>query len=200
MDNDSEALLHVDGLELTLGRKHLLAPASFTLHAGRCVALTGPNGSGKTTLLRIVTGKLQPTAGTFRWDGVKNTDLSLALGSTPFYENMTVQEHLGLVAASWSLEESAARPLVEGFGMEPILDSFIEELSSGERQLVSLSLALLRPAKVLILDEPEQRLDTRRRQVLATLLNKQRELGAAVLMASHDTELVEAVADTVLQL
>ncbi len=202
MPEPRQQLLAIENLGLTLGRKTLLEPHSFTLRAGECVALTGPNGSGKTTLLRIVTGKQPASSGHFSWneDLVPDTAMSLVLGGTPFYENMTVGEHLGLIAASWGLPAENVDDLMTTFDMTHIRDSFIEELSSGERQLLCLAMGLLRPATVIILDEPEQRLDQRRRGLLGEVLEAKKSENIGVLMASHDQDLVDRVADVKLQL
>lgn len=85
---------------------------------------------------------------------------------------------------------------MEALKIARIQDSFPLELSSGERQLVSLAIGLIRPSELMILDEPEQRLDIERRALVAELLLDKKRNGGAVVMATHDPQFVEALADS----
>lgn len=80
-------------------------------------------------------------------------------------------------------------------GLEPARDQLPVTLSSGQRRRLALASCFVRPRRVLILDEPEQRLDVRGRQWLADRLRRERDAGTAVLLASHDPELIDAVVD-----
>lgn len=80
-------------------------------------------------------------------------------------------------------------------GLEPARDQLPATLSSGQRRRLALASCFVRPRRLLVLDEPEQRLDVRGRAWLAQRLLREKATGTAVLMASHDTELIDAVAD-----
>lgn len=190
----------------------LLAPTSFTVRTGRALAVTGPNGSGKTTLLRVLAGRMAPTTGSVtvasaapdERDPRFRARLAALLGMPPLARSLTLREHLVLVATSWgfSVEESGDRAdqLLAEFGIEPLASRFPHELSSGQTQLFALTLTLVRPFGVLLLDEPEQRLDAGRLGLVAAILRGRVEGGATVVLASHSAALVERVADDVLAL
>lgn len=196
----SGALVEVSGVSKTVSGREILAPVSFSLAAGEGVVLTGPNGSGKTTLLKILAGRDLATEGSVRW--LESLDqragIATVLGDPPYFENLTVLEHLRFVCVSWGASPDTTEPeeILEALGIGRIRDGFPLELSSGERQLVSLAIGLIRPSELIILDEPEQRLDTQRRaRVVELLLDKKRN-GGAVVMATHDPHFTEALADS----
>lgn len=89
---------------------------------------------------------------------------------------------------------------VAELGLVRVADQLSATLSSGERRRLALASCLVRPRRLLILDEPEQRLDTAGRRWLVERLRGEKAAGSAVLFASHDEQVVGAVADVLLQL
>jgi len=79
-------------------------------------------------------------------------------------------------------------------------ERFPHELSSGQQQLFHLAMVLVRPSSILILDEPEQRLDTDKRDLLARILLDRKADGSSLLIACHDPAMTDALADTVVDL
>lgn len=185
----------------------MLAPVSATAGSGECLAVTGANGSGKTTLLRIVCGLLKPSTGTVTLDGafidersgVGRGEIASLVGSPALYPDMTVGEHLELICATWRIPPTPARERVEDtlktFELGMLRDRFAHELSSGQLQMFALAQVFVRRFSVLILDEPEQRLDARRRTIVADSIERAKHDGAAVILASHNDRLIDDVAD-----
>jgi ABC-2 type transport system ATP-binding protein len=195
--------LSVRGLSRSFGNLLVLDDVSFSLAPGRIAVVLGPNGSGKTTLLRCVVGADRPDAGEVLVQGRRadETDpeiralVAAALDDIDFFPDLSVVEHLELLAyAHGGSAEPVAEVLAE-LGLEPARDQLPVTLSSGQRRRLALASCFVRPRRVLILDEPEQRLDVRGRQWLADRLRRERAAGTAVLLASHDPELIDAVVD-----
>lgn len=198
---------------MRLSGAELLPETSLELRPGSCAAVRGPNGAGKTTLLRVLAGRLRPSTGsaTLRGEPLRDSVAEVrrhvaALIEPPtLYPDLTLRDHLALIVGAWSGEAArgGGEAAWEGFGAEVLerlglahLDTrFPHELSSGQRQLVSLAVTLARPSSVLLLDEPEQRLDPDRRRLLGDTILAAREAGVAVAFASHDPQLVARVAD-----
>lgn len=194
-------LVEIRKASVNRGTLQTLAPVSAVLDAGGALVITGPNGSGKTTLIRAMLGRVELATGEIFIDGVQTrphraNDRAVAslLGAPPFYRDLTVREHIQLVAASWGETACNADELVDRLGARHILGQFPSELSSGETQLTALICALVRPSSIIVLDEPEQRLDTDRRAELARLLIERMHEGTGLVLVSHDASIANAVA------
>ncbi|WP_433538586.1 ABC transporter ATP-binding protein [Micromonospora sp. CA-249363] len=195
--------LSVRGLSRNFGNLVVLDDVTFTLPPGRIAVVLGPNGSGKTTLLRCVVGADRPDEGEVRVHGYRadETDpqvrslVAAALDDIDFFPDLSVVEHLELVAYAHGGSAEPVEEVLTELGLEPARDQLPVTLSSGQRRRLALASCFVRPRRVLILDEPEQRLDVAGRQWLADRLRRERDAGTTVLMASHDPELIDAVVD-----
>ena len=198
-------ILAIKGLRRTFDVHVVLDDVSVTVRAGQICAVTGPNGAGKTTLLRCVAGTLKPDAGSVKVLGqeVDESDphtraaIATVLDDVEFFPDLSVAEHLELMAYAHATPDPLAvvDELLEALSLEPARDQVPPTLSSGQRRRLALASCFVRPRRLLVLDEPEQRLDVKGRDWLRDQLLQEKKNGSAVLMASHDTELVDAVAD-----
>jgi ABC-2 type transport system ATP-binding protein len=190
----------------------LLRPTDLTVAAGEAVAVTGPNGAGKTTLLRVLAGLSRPSTGSARVHGrpVDERDpafrraVSGSIGHPPVARDLTLAEHLAVIAATWGMEADAARDRaaahLDRWRLAPLARRFPHELSSGQSQLAALAMATVRPHDVLLLDEPEQRLDPDRLQLVIGVLREGLDDGRTVVLATHSPVLRDAVAQRSLAL
>lgn len=199
--------VEVDAVAVTVDGRPLVARVSATVEPGTCLVVRGDNGSGKTTLLRVVAGMLAASGGQVRVDGTVMDErvagvrrrVAALLGPSATYRELTVHEHLLLVDASWGGDaqtvEARAAKVLDLLRIDHLADRFPHELSSGQRQLVDLALVLFRPADLLVLDEPEQRLDEERREIVTDVLRDRVEQGATAVVATHDETLAAGIAD-----
>ncbi|MEO3750892.1 ATP-binding cassette domain-containing protein [Streptomyces sp. B6B3] len=199
-------VLGLAGVVHGYGERDVLVGVTLGVAAGECVVVVGGNGAGKSTLLRIAAGRERPAEGTaaFRGEAADENAAGFRAGVAAVlevgacYPDLTVREHLMFVALAHGAGAEAgavvARALAEhrlaGHG-----DALPSGLSSGQAQLLALAAAWVRPYALLVLDEPEQHLDTRAREELARRVNDAKRGGAAVLVATHDERLAEAVGD-----
>jgi ABC-2 type transport system ATP-binding protein len=184
----------------------VLEPASFTLNAGEITILAGPNGSGKTTLLSCLSGLVHPSSGTvtvcgydlYR-DEVEVRRRMVYVPDVPrFYLELTAWEHLRFIAlANNCVErfEQRAEDLLTKLGLHEARDLFPHHFSRGMRLKLGLALALIRPFEVLLLDEPTSALDVEGVEILISELRRLRDMGAAILLSTHDTDLIEKLGD-----
>jgi ABC-2 type transport system ATP-binding protein len=205
------ALLTLSGVSRRFGDRLALAPIDLELAAAQCVAVLGVNGSGKSTLLRIAAGRDAPSAGQVGYAGrglseedpAVRAEIAVIGDLASSYPDLTVREHLQLVAvahgASGRGEELVDTALTE-CRLADHGDARPGSLSSGQRQALQLACVLVRPRRMLVLDEPEQRLDPAARRWLAGLLRAEKQAGTAVLLATHHAELAASVADHVVVL
>jgi ABC-2 type transport system ATP-binding protein len=111
-----------------------------------------------------------------------------------WYPGLTAREHAELVCRAHGQDPEAAGidDALARFGLTTHRDAIPASLSSGQKQRLTLALALLRPSSLLILDEPEQRLDRDGRALVAELLTDYLKTGGSILMASHDDDFAAA--------
>ncbi len=201
--------VRADAVGKSVDTTTLLLPTDVAADPGECVVLRGPNGSGKTTLLRIIGGLLSPPPGAASIGGRPADErdpairaaVAALIGTPTTYRDLTLIDHLVLVDSTWghdpATSDDRGLALLGELGIGDLDDRFPHELSSGQEQLFRLALTLTRPASVLLLDEPEQRLDTTKRQVVAGLLRSRVEDGSTLVMACHDPDLTAALATRV---
>jgi ABC-type multidrug transport system ATPase subunit len=201
--------VRAEGVGKTIDETTLLLPTDVSADPGECIVLRGPNGSGKTTLLRIIGGLLVPSTGTATIGGREADERDRAvraavaalLGAPTTYRDLTLVDHLVLIDSTWGgaidTADDRADDLLTSLEIDHLSERFPHELSSGQQQLFHLAMVLFRPARVLLLDEPEQRLDTGKRQVVAALIGERTEAGGTVVMACHDPELTATLATRV---
>jgi ABC-type multidrug transport system ATPase subunit len=202
--------LAVKGLRHLYAERPVIEDLTFTLRAGRAIALVGPNGAGKTTVLRCIVGSAEPAAGAILLDGlpideraeVVRRDVASLLDDLDFFPDLSAAEHLDLLARAHGNPEpeDLVDALLDDVGLLPAADQLPGSLSSGQRRRLALATALVRPRKLLVLDEPEQRLDTAGISWLSERLVAEKKSGTAILFASHDQALVDAVADDIVAL
>jgi ABC-2 type transport system ATP-binding protein len=204
------AALETRGLRHGFGGTTLFDDLDMAVPAGSAVALTGRNGAGKTTLLRILVGLMRPLHGVVLLAGTPLKDnsawtrtfVAYVLDEGAFFPDLSVREHLDLFARAHGDAEPTDRieDALTIFGIRDQADQLPVTLSSGQRRRLMLAACVVRPRRLLVLDEPEQRLDTAGRAGLISWLRAEKADGCAVVMATHDREFIDAVADDRLEL
>jgi ABC-type multidrug transport system ATPase subunit len=205
-------VLEAHAVSVSIDSEVLLAPVSIVVKPGMALVVQGRNGSGKTTLLRILSGHLRPTRGQALLDGRSLDErsrtarrvISARIGLPAFARELTAHEHLRFIATTWgrtgSTATDAADATMKALGLIELRNRFVHELSSGQTQLLAVATALVRPFDVLILDEPEQRLDAHRLALVAAAIHTHIDRGASVVIASHSADMVASMADATVTL
>jgi ABC-2 type transport system ATP-binding protein len=202
-------MIEASGISKNYESTRALKEVSFTIEDQQVVGVLGPNGAGKTTLMKILSGYLQPTAGTATVGRVDVVDDPLAVQAqigylpenAPLYPDMLVQEYLRMMA---ELRETPVEKVdllvseaVRNTGLEDYLARPIGELSKGFRQRVGLAQAILHRPKVLILDEPTSGLDPNQIVEIRALIHELAR-DSTVLLSTHILSEVELTCERVL--
>ncbi|HEY5821322.1 MAG TPA: ABC transporter ATP-binding protein [Propionibacteriaceae bacterium] len=203
-------VLKVSGLRRAFGPVTIFDNFNLEVRTGEAIALTGRNGAGKSTLLRCLVGADRPDDGTIDVCGnpMSETspqirrDVATVIDDLDFFPDLSVVEHLDLLARAHGITDpdAAVDEVLEEVQLVPQSGQLPGTLSSGQRRRLALATAFVRPRKLLVLDEPEQRLDVEGVNWLAERLKAERQKGLAIVFASHEPTLVETVATRVVEL
>ncbi len=186
-----------------------LRGVSLQVHAGEFVALMGRNGSGKTTLLKHLVGLLKPSKGrawVLDMDATKTPteDITRSVAYLPqqperllFTERVADELAFSRRAHGLPQDPDADRALLARLGIAHLWERHPHDLSVGEKQRLALAAVLVTDPQVILLDEPTRGLDYVQKEELARILRELRDEGKAILMATHDVELVAAATDRV---
>ncbi len=205
--------LRLDAVGREFGGVVALERLDLVVPAGTCAMLVGRNGSGKTTSLRLAAGRLDPTSGIVEVAGRRTTAeagrshlrraVAFSLDAPLFYPDLTVEDHLGFVAPAHGLDATGhARidDLLETFDLARRRDFLPDQLSSGMRQKLQLACLFLRPADLVLLDEPTRALDPHTRDVLWEALRGRRATGTAIVFSTHQLDFPVDLVDQVVVL
>ena len=171
---------------------------NLDIHDGEFIVLVGPSGCGKSTTLRMIAGLEDISSGEFLIDGLlqndlhpKDRDIAMVFQNYALYPTMTVYENLAF-GLKMRQEKSATiqarvKEAANILGIEDLLDRKPAELSGGQRQRVALGRAIVREAKVFLMDEPLSNLDAKLRFHMRSEISKlHRRLKATTIYVTHD--------------
>jgi ABC-2 type transport system ATP-binding protein len=210
----TEVLLETTDLTRRYGPVTALDALNLTVRAGECVAMMGPNGSGKTTAAELISGVLEPTAGRAEICGHSiheepaavsaRRDLAYVPDTARLYDDLTIIDHLRLVAAAHGVADrdlsTRSEGLLERLDLADRATFFPRQLSRGMRQKTAIACALIRPFRVLVLDEPIVGLDSASVEVFREVLLNCRKARRAVLLMTHAETFASAVATRMLRI
>ena len=211
MTSSGQALVEVTGIEKRFGTTRALHYVSLTIKAGQCLGLVGRNGAGKSTLVSILSGLVEPDAGTVTFGGepaprVGDTGRWHEWIATVFQHSMIVPDlsvaenvFLGSTPAliSWRAMRDRTNAIMRDWGFDIAAGTLCRDLSVEQLQIVEIARALARGAKCVLLDEPTATLE---REAGRRLFDRVRQLtagGVAVLYISHHLEEVYEICQDV---
>ncbi|MGI6246061.1 MAG: ABC transporter ATP-binding protein [Pseudochelatococcus sp.] len=216
-------LLEVAGLAKSYGGVEAVRDVSFTLEAGRILALIGPNGAGKSTCFNMLNGQIKPDAGTISLNGESIAGLRPAavwrrgvgrtFQITATFGSMTVRENVqvallsfhrrafGFLGFAGAFRRAEADALLTLVGLPDQADKPCGELAYGDLKRLELAIALANDPRLLLMDEPTAGMAPQERAALMRLtatIARERTIG--VLFTEHDMDVVFGHADAVMVL
>ncbi len=175
---------------------------------GEILGIIGHNGAGKTTILKMITGLISPTEGSIEIMGMdiarEGTRIKSSIGylpeESPFYENMTVTEHLLFFSELYRIPRSVARDRIHRLlGVLNLAEEnkLTGELSKGMKRKAAIARTLLHNPGLLILDEPNSGLDPLTSFFIIDYLRALRDEGKTILLSAHNLFHIEYICDRV---
>ena len=184
-----------------------LKDVSFEIKPGEFFALLGPSGSGKSTTLRILAGLDAPTSGRVFIDGkdvtstdARDRDIAMVFQSYALYPHMTVAENISFPLEMANMPKAEIATAVKDAARKVRIDHLLDrkpgQLSGGQQQRCALARAIVRKARLFLLDEPLSNLDAKLRlETRAELKKLQRSLDVTAVYVTHDQEEAMTLAD-----
>jgi branched-chain amino acid transport system ATP-binding protein len=205
-------ILQIENISAGYGKAQVLFEVSLNVQENRITVVVGPNGSGKSTLLKTIMGLTKVYSGSVRFDGSDITSkrthkiAKLGIAYLPQVENvfidLNVGENLLMASHMLSAEEYDARRQMM-LDMFPVLKEFIgrkaRTLSGGERQMLSMAMALMKKPRLLMLDEPTGNLSPKlATQVFDRIVELRDKLNLTVMMVEQNARRALEVGDEAL--
>ncbi len=203
--------LEVVELSKAYNNKDAVKNISFKINKNEIIGILGPNGCGKTTTIGMILGLLKPTKGKVLVNGLeietKRVEILDNLNFiSPYIElpkKLTVKQNLEVYGRLYDVKNLSTKIeyLSEKLRLDEIINKITGELSSGQKNRVSLAKSIINDPTVLLLDEPTASLDPETGDFVRSFLeNYQKEKGASILLASHNMNEVERLCTSVLMM
>ena len=215
-NGDQPPLLRLVGVGKNFGPVRALTDINLDVPIGQVTALVGDNGAGKSTLIKTIAGIWTQDHGEILWEGkpvrLHSPKDAADLGIATVYQDLALADNLDIVqnmflgrepVRHWVLDETRmekeAKRTLADLSVVTVrsVRQPVGSLSGGQRQAVAVARAVLREARLVILDEPTAALGVTQTRVVLDLIRRLRDQGIAVLVISHNLNDVQAVADRV---
>ena len=203
--------IKVINLKKSYGSKEAVKNINFEIKENEIVGLLGPNGSGKTTTIGMILGLLKPSSGEVLINGLKiekyRDDILQKINFiSPYIElpkKLTVKQNLIVYGKLYSVKNLKEKIdyLVNKLRLENLLNRITGELSSGQKNRISLAKAIINDPTVLLLDEPTASLDPEIGDFVRTFLeNYKKENKVSILLASHNMDEVTRLCSSIMMM
>lgn len=197
--------LIVKNVSKTIGHKEILKNVNLTLKSGRVYGFVGRNGSGKTMLFRAISGLMNVSSGEI-WldekvlhrDMKVLPDLGIVLENAGLYPDLSAKDNLRMLAnINRKVTDKRIEEIIRIMELDPSDKKPFKKFSLGMKQRLVLAQAFMENPKILMLDEPTNALDEKGIELVRKLILEEKKKGTLVLLASHNREDIEMVADEV---
>ena len=192
-----------EGLARRYGRRWALADVSFRVPAGSVLIVRGRNGAGKSTLLRVLATAIRPDRGRVTiggFDVIRQREdvrklTALLSHQNYLYETLTAEENLAVVADHLGVPRSGVGALLDQVGLGARSGDLVSTFSAGMRKRLSFARVLLQEPKLALLDEPYATLDPPGFELVDAVIGELKRKGTTIIMATHQWERAERLAD-----
>lgn len=198
-------ILNLEHVNKTIKKALVLDDVTITLEGGHIYGLKGPNGSGKTMLMRVMAGLIRPTSGRVFVDGRQlgrdmdfPPSIGLLLENPSFLPNHTGLKNLELLAGiQHRVTGTEVRQTLQDVGLNPDDPRTFRKYSLGMKQRLGIAAAIMEQPDLILVDEPTNALDDKGIEQICTLLRRERDRGALLVLSCHDASILEELSDEI---
>ena len=199
-----EKMIEVNNIKKKIGDKLILDDISLNLDKGKIYGFRGRNGSGKTMLFRAICGLITIDQGYNVVDGLKlankhvPADIGLLLENPAFLPELSGYDNLEMIASIRNVVgKERIEEVIKMVGLADAKDKAFGKYSLGMKQRLAIGQAIMEYPKILMLDEPTNAIDEEGIRVLKEIVTSEKNKGTLVLLASHEKEIIDELADEV---
>ena len=186
--------IEIKNVSKSYGKHQVLKDVCLSATAGTCIGILGTNGSGKSTLLSILAGTLSRTGGVFLIDGEdvfsntqkRNQLVGFVPQGTPLIDELSACDNLLLWYDRGAMKQELENGVLKLLGIPDFIKVPVRKMSGGMKKRLSIGCAMATKPPILLLDEPTAALDLACKQNIAEYLQKYRQAGGIILLATHD--------------
>lgn len=197
-------MIEVNNISKTINGATILEDISLKLYEGKVYGFQGRNGSGKTMLFRAIAGLIGVDRGEVIVNGLKldnryfAKDLGLLLENPAFLPNLSGKKNLEMIASIRKvIDEKRIDEILHTVGLFKARDKAFSKYSLGMKQRLAIGQAIMEYPKILLLDEPTNAIDEDGIKILKHIVKEEKKRNTIVLIASHEKEIIEELADEV---
>ena len=217
MTKIAEKFLQIKELSKKFGGINALDKVTIEIDSGKIIAIIGPNGSGKSTLFNAICGLIKVDGGEIYFENedlrnmkdfeVARMGISRTFQEVRLFKSLTIKEHLEIalsdddekffksLGATEINKEKKMLEILDIVGLDKEINTLSSELSYGQRKLLDLAVAITRPHKLLMLDEPVAGINPELRKYIKKIINRMKKEGKTILLIEHDMNFVTDIAD-----
>ena len=189
-----EISMKIEHIKKNYGKKKVLEDITFEAKKGECIGILGGNGSGKSTLLNILSGILKSDEGIFEFEGsdflkndkIRAKKLGFVPQNTPLIDELTAYDNLRLWYSKFDMKKELECGVLKMLGIDGFLKVPVYKMSGGMKKRLAIGCAVSHKPEILLLDEPSAALDLVCKENIANYLNKYKQNGGIILLATHD--------------
>ena len=197
-------MIEVNNISKTINEATILEDISLKLYEGKVYGFQGRNGSGKTMLFRAIAGLIGVDKGEVIVNGLKLNnkyfaeDIGLLLENPAFLPNLSGKKNLEMIASIRKvIDEKRIEEILHTVGLFKARDKAFSKYSLGMKQRLAIGQAIMEYPKILLLDEPTNAIDEDGIKILKHIVKEEKKRNTIVLIASHEKEIIEELADEV---
>lgn len=198
--------IHIENVFKKIKGSTVISDVSMTLSSNKVIGFRGVNGSGKTMLMRLITGLILPTKGTITInkkqlgkDITFPESIGILLENPTFLDSYSGFQNLKMLASIRNeIDDERIWKVLDEVGLDPLSSKKkYKSYSLGMKQRLGVAGAILEQPDIVILDEPTNSLDTDGVDLIKQIIRQEKERGALVIIACHDTDILDELADEI---
>lgn len=200
--------IEIINMNKSFKKKEVLKDVNISFSSGEIIGLVGPNGSGKSVFLKLLSGLLNLTSGTIKYNGkiigrkdINKINFGVSIEKPQFIEDLTANENLVFLASFRKLiTQETINEWLKIFDLYEVKNKKVREFSLGMKQKLAIIQALMENPSIILLDEVSNSLDNESKKILFSIIEQEKKAGKIIIYVNHNFDEVSRVADRIFEI